>query len=138
MHRSSPTPNYQSCIVAGRKASLIQVSYIRNIKLVLIWQYVNVRENRRGNQEWTIQRNWQHWVHKTQEVDNQTKNNKTQHREKKQWATRTPPKSARGGWTQKPVKGKQFLPFIRDLQCYSYSQYMLDTIMSLSYCDNYR
>ena len=26
----------------------------------------NVRENRRGNQEWTIQRNWQHWVHKTQ------------------------------------------------------------------------
>ena len=25
----------------------------------------NVRENRRGNQEWTIQRHWQHWVHKT-------------------------------------------------------------------------
>ena len=25
-----------------------------------------VRENRRGNQEWTIQRNWQHWVNKTQ------------------------------------------------------------------------
>ena len=24
-----------------------------------------VREIRRGNQEWTIQRNWQHWVHKT-------------------------------------------------------------------------
>jgi hypothetical protein len=22
------------------------------------------RENRRGNQEWTIQRNWQHWVPK--------------------------------------------------------------------------
>jgi hypothetical protein len=26
-----------------------------------------VRENRNGNQEWTIQRNWQHWVHKTQD-----------------------------------------------------------------------
>jgi hypothetical protein len=23
-----------------------------------------VRETRRGNQEWTIQRNWQHWVNK--------------------------------------------------------------------------
>ena len=22
---------------------------------------INVRENRRGNQEWTIQGNWQHW-----------------------------------------------------------------------------
>jgi 3-phenylpropionate/cinnamic acid dioxygenase small subunit len=28
-----------------------------------------VRENRRGNQEFTIQRNWQHWVHKTQDKD---------------------------------------------------------------------
>ena len=32
---------------------------------------INVRENRRGNQEWTIQRNWQHWVHKTQDEDKQ-------------------------------------------------------------------
>ena len=30
---------------------------------------INVRENRRGNQEWTIQRTWQHWVHKTQNKD---------------------------------------------------------------------
>jgi hypothetical protein len=28
-------------------------------------KYIYVRENRRGNQEWTIQRNWQHWEHKT-------------------------------------------------------------------------
>ena len=28
---------------------------------------INVRENRSGNQEWTIQRHWQHWVHKTQD-----------------------------------------------------------------------
>jgi hypothetical protein len=35
------------------------------------WKYV--RENRCGNQEWTIQRNWQHWVHKTQDEDKQNK-----------------------------------------------------------------
>ena len=35
---------------------------------------INVRENRRGNQEWTTQRNYQHWVHKTQDEDKQTKN----------------------------------------------------------------
>jgi hypothetical protein len=29
---------------------------------------INVRENRRDNQEWKIQKNWQHWVHKTQDV----------------------------------------------------------------------
>ena len=34
---------------------------------------INVRENRRGNQEWTIQRNYQHWVHKTQDEDKQSK-----------------------------------------------------------------
>jgi hypothetical protein len=28
---------------------------------------INVRENRGGNQEWTIQRHWQHWVRKTQD-----------------------------------------------------------------------
>jgi hypothetical protein len=28
---------------------------------------INVRENRRGNQEWTVQRNWQHWIHQTQD-----------------------------------------------------------------------
>ena len=27
--------------------------------------YVNVREYRKGNQIWTIQRNWQHRKHKT-------------------------------------------------------------------------
>ena len=28
---------------------------------------INVREQRRGNQQWTIQRNWQYMVHKTQD-----------------------------------------------------------------------
>ena len=27
--------------------------------------YTRRRENRRGNQQWTIQRHWQHWPHKT-------------------------------------------------------------------------
>ena len=27
---------------------------------------INVRENRRDNQEWAIQRHWQRWAHKTQ------------------------------------------------------------------------
>ena len=35
---------------------------------------ITVRENRRDNQEWTIQRNWQHRVHKTK-----TNKTKTQH-----------------------------------------------------------
>jgi hypothetical protein len=34
---------------------------------------INVRENRRGNQEWTIQRHWQHWTHKTQNERIQSK-----------------------------------------------------------------
>ena len=28
-----------------------------------------VRENRRANQELTIQRHWQHWIYKTEEED---------------------------------------------------------------------
>ena len=28
---------------------------------------INVREHRRGNQQWTIQRNWRHIVHKKQD-----------------------------------------------------------------------
>ena len=26
---------------------------------------ISVRENRSGNREWTIKRHWQHWTHKT-------------------------------------------------------------------------
>jgi len=31
---------------------------------------LNVRAYRRGNQKWTIQRNWQHSVHKTKKKQN--------------------------------------------------------------------
>jgi hypothetical protein len=33
---------------------------------------INIRENRRSNPEWTIQRHWQHLVHKTQDEDTTT------------------------------------------------------------------
>ena len=39
---------------------------------------INVRENRRGIQQWSIRRNWQHRVHKTQDEGKQIKNT-TQH-----------------------------------------------------------
>ena len=37
---------------------------------------INLSENGRGNQQWTIQRNWQHWVQKTPDED---KKNTTQY-----------------------------------------------------------
>ena len=37
-------------------------------------EIINVSEYRRGNHKWTIQRNWQHVVHKTK-----TNKRKTQH-----------------------------------------------------------
>jgi len=47
------------------------------------------------------------------------KNKKTQHRKLKRQVTTDPTKQQ--GWTQVLVKGKQFLPLIRHLSCYSYS-----------------
>jgi len=41
-------------------------------------QWINVRENRRGNEGWTIQRNWQHWVLKTQDEDKHSKKQNTE------------------------------------------------------------
>jgi hypothetical protein len=38
---------------------------------------INVNENRRGNQEWTIQIHWQHWKYKTQDEDKQNTTQKT-------------------------------------------------------------
>jgi len=36
---------------------------------------VSVREYRRGNETWTIQRNWQHRVHKTNKSKAKTQHN---------------------------------------------------------------
>jgi len=38
---------------------------------------INVGENRRGNQEWTIQRNWQYWVHTSLAGDKQNQKHNT-------------------------------------------------------------
>ena len=38
----------------------------------------NVREIRKGNQEWTISKHWQYWAHKTQDED-KTKRKNTMH-----------------------------------------------------------
>jgi hypothetical protein len=42
---------------------------------------INDRENQKGNQERTSQRNRQHWLHNTQGEDEQHKNTKTKHRQ---------------------------------------------------------
>ena len=44
------------------------------MKILTIVGQINVREYRRCNQQWTIQTNWQHMVHKTK-----TNKPKTQH-----------------------------------------------------------
>jgi len=41
---------------------------------------INVRENRRGNQEWTNQRQWKHMTHKTQHENKQNRTQKTKKR----------------------------------------------------------
>ena len=41
---------------------------------------INVRENRHGIQEWTIQRHWQHWVHRMKTSKNKQKNIETTHK----------------------------------------------------------
>jgi hypothetical protein len=41
----------------------------------MVYHYINVREYRRANQKWTIQRYWQHRIHKTK-----TNKTKTQHK----------------------------------------------------------
>ena len=35
--------------------------------------YINVREKQRGNQQWTIHKQWQHGAHQTQGEDKQSK-----------------------------------------------------------------
>ena len=81
--------------------------------------YINVRRNRRGNQECIIQMHWQHWARKTQDEDKikekknnkqskikQTNKNRTKTTEK---ITNTDP-TKNPCWLQVLVMGKQFPP----------------------------
>ena len=49
----------EGAIKNGQSKETGNIGYTRHM--------TKVRENRRGKQECTIQRNWQHWVHKTQD-----------------------------------------------------------------------
>ena len=51
---------------------LVQLMHY-NPKYQPLMQRNNVTDTRRGNQEWTIQRNWQHCIHNTQDEDKQNR-----------------------------------------------------------------
>jgi hypothetical protein len=65
------TMNYWSCLnnytKTTKSTSYGKISWLWEKKTLKI----NVRENRSGNQELIIQRNWQHRAHKTQDEDTQ-------------------------------------------------------------------
>jgi hypothetical protein len=64
------------CIVFNRvfpSFYVVEMVMLNVHSTVANYQKINIRENRRGNKEWTIQRNWQHWVDKTQDEDEQSK-----------------------------------------------------------------
>jgi hypothetical protein len=47
-----------------------------------LYLYVNIRENRKGNHEWTIQKHRQYCPHKTQNEDQQNKKTHNKVKEK--------------------------------------------------------
>ena len=55
-----------------------QFVFNRNI----FFSQINVREHRRGNQQWTFQRSWQHRVHKTEKNTEKLATQSTQDGEK--------------------------------------------------------
>jgi len=87
--------NLQNLVFCGVRVAwslIFCVVFSRSLLALLtffFWPLIsskNASENRRGNHEWTIQRNWHYWVHKTQDEDKQ--NNKPIKKTfKKKWAT---------------------------------------------------
>lgn len=56
------------------------------------WNQVkNVRENQRTNQEFTTQRNCQHWLHKAYDDDQQHKSDNTENYKDKQYGPHQKP-----------------------------------------------
>ena len=69
-------PRETSMLPGFTSSNIWEVASYSYSKIVKSEQ-INVREHRRGNQEWTIQRKYQYWVHKTQNEDKQNKNHNT-------------------------------------------------------------
>ena len=66
---------------------------------------INVRENRRCNQDGTIRRHWQQWAHKT-------KTNTTHNRQLKRSATQTLPKTGcEHMWSRREIRHSCFTQF---------------------------
>ena len=51
------------------------IFYVYSLLTYFSLAIINVRENGRGNQEWTIQRNRQHWTHKTTDKFKENRDN---------------------------------------------------------------
>ena len=83
IHQSHINTQYYVDIGKYSEIKLLVVNCMENLKnkrsrfkkINELW--INFRENQRGNQEWAIQRQWQHWVHKTQDEDKQNKKHNT-------------------------------------------------------------
>ena len=75
------------CHWVVRFVKIGNITYMLEWKAILVYQYllklINARVNRRDNQEWTTQRDWQHLIHKTQDKIN-TRGNR---RDNQEWTT---------------------------------------------------
>jgi len=81
-----------SCIIlVGNPCMMAPFHKVGRFKPLKL-NYINVREYRKGNQKWTIQKNWQHRVHKTKDNKKRTQHNmywtplysKKKHKQRKQ------------------------------------------------------
>ena len=61
-----------AAIIIGREITTVDKQNTKtqfSFRSMDIIAYVTVRENRKRNQQWIIQRNWQHLVHKIPDED---------------------------------------------------------------------
>ena len=93
-----------------------------------IW--INVREYRRGNQKWTIQRNWQHCVHNTQDEYKKKQKNTTRKQKNKNKQTKKP----RTFYVLGTIRKQAHLTYIRHEP--SYKQLEVKTNRTSFLCGN--
>ena len=90
--------NTEGAIKNGQSRETGNIVYTRRRQT----KQINVREYRRSNQKWTIQRNWQHSVHKTKT----NKTNKRQRIPKEQSKMNNPEKLATQGTQDEDKQNK--------------------------------